>query len=197
MVKPSDKNTLHYNDDNYSCHSTFGCMFSYLGVDILRLPRLPLSPVRVRTIKYKVQLNHGICILQVCVVVLTLVHKPPTILLSSSTGLMNTLKKMQLRGTFIFKGTKGECSAVWPHYYPLRRTQEKLNWSYNLWFQVITDSQSEIHSHLQCHSVSIQVRMLWTKWTDVREQNRPAGTHHSPPSLSQNHTLTASNHYPQ
>ena len=111
--------------------------------------------------------------------------------------LMNTLKKMQLRGTFIFKGTKGECSAVWPHYYPLRRTQEKLNWSYNLWFQVITDSQSEIHSHLQCHSVSIQVRMLWTKWTDVREQNRPAGTHHSPPSLSQNHTLTASNHYPQ
>ena len=107
MVKPSDKNTLHYNDDNYSCHSTFGRMFSYLGVDILRLPRLPLSPVRVRTIKYKVQLNHGICILQVCVVVLTLVHKPPTIVI-----LMNILEKIQLRGTFIFKGTKGECSAV-------------------------------------------------------------------------------------
>lgn len=39
-----------------------------LGVDILRLHvYLTHSPVRVRAIKYKVQSNLGICILQVCV----------------------------------------------------------------------------------------------------------------------------------
>ena len=60
-------------------------------------------------------------------------------------------RRMQIH---IPKGTKGAWSAACPHYHQIRIG----------WPAVITKSlqtQSEIDSHLHCHLVSIQVRMLW------------------------------------